>query len=91
MDPEDWVLHLSVERTYFQSMDVIQYQQIAKQVPMRILRMAGIRPVLKYKRLTAEEKKAKAEAEKLEKLKMLQDKNATAVDENSFIPNFGKK
>ena len=92
MDPEDWILHLSVERTYFQSMDLIQYQQITKQVPMRILRMAGIRPVLKYKRLTAEEK-AKAKAEKLEKLKMLQNKNAEeGVGENGgFMSSFGKK
>ena len=93
MDPEDWILHLSVERTYFQSMDLLEYQQIIKQVPMRTLRMAGIQPVLKYKHLTAEEKKAKAKAEKLEKLKMLQNKNAEGGggENGGFMSSFGKK
>jgi serine/threonine-protein phosphatase 2B regulatory subunit len=80
MRPEDWALHLSLERTYVQSADVITWQRITKEVPLRLIRMAGINPVLKYKRLTAEEKKQLAEEEKAKKLKDLANKNAAQVD-----------
>ena len=80
MNEDDWVLHLSVEGTYFQSADIVMFQKIVKEVPKRILRMAGITPILKYKRLTAEEKRQLKEKEKQEKLKALAAKNSIQLD-----------
>ena len=80
LNEEDWILHLSVEGTYFQSSDIVMWQQIQKEVPKRILRMAGITPILKYKRLTAEEKKQLQEEEKKKKILSLAKKNQVEMD-----------
>ena len=56
------------------------WQKIQKEVPKRILRMAGITPILKYKRLTAEEKKQLQEQEKKKKILLLAKKNQVEMD-----------